>query len=169
VPPDAEETFDPVPVLERFARAGVDFVVIGGIAGGVHGSAFGTYDIDLAYARDRENLERIVEVLRSIDAKLRGAPVDLPFQLDARTLEAGGNFTFATTLGSVDLLAYPEGAPPYAQLKEAATIIEVAGYSVRVSSLDHLIAMKEATGRPRDKERAQELRTLSDELRAPRE
>jgi len=72
VPPDAEETFDPVPVLERFARAGVDFVVIGGIAGGVHGSAFGTYDIDLAYARDRENLERIVEVLRSIDAKLRG-------------------------------------------------------------------------------------------------
>ncbi|MGH3035357.1 MAG: hypothetical protein ACRDON_12505 [Gaiellaceae bacterium] len=66
-------------------------------------------------------------------------------------------------------LAYPEGAPPYAQLKKAATIIEVAGYSVRVSSLDHLIAMKEATGRPRDKERAQELRTLSDELRAPRE
>ncbi len=169
MPPDADEPFDPIPVLERFARAGADFVVIGGVAGGIHGSAFGTFDIDLAYSRAPDNLERIVLVLRELDATLRGAPAGVPFQLDARALETGGNFTFSTRLGSVDLLAYPEGAPPYGHLKEAATVIDVRGHPIRVASLDHLIAMKEATGRPRDRERAQELRALSDELRAPRE
>jgi hypothetical protein len=168
VPREVEEPFDPNPVLERFARAGVDFVVIGGVAGAVHGSAFGTFDLDLAYSREPDNLERIAQALRAMNASLREAPADVPFQLDARTLATGGNFTFSTRYGSVDLLAYPEGAPPYDQLRHAATVIEVAGYPIRVCSLDHLIAMKEATGRPRDKERAQELRTLSDLLRAPR-
>lgn len=166
---DADEPFDPVPVLARFARAGIDFVVIGGVAGAAHGSAFGTYDIDIAYSRERSNLQRIVEVLDSIEATLRGAPAGLPFQLDVPTLEAGGNFTFSTSLGSVDLRAYPEGGPPYEQLKQAAMVVEVAGHPIRFASLDHLIGMKDATGRPRDRERAQELRLLSDELRAPRE
>lgn len=167
MPPDAEEPFDPAPILERFARAGVDFVVIGGIAGGIHGSAFGTFDVDLAYSRERENLQRIVDVLRSMGATLRGAPPNVPFQLDARTLEAGGNCTFSTSLGSVDLLAYPAGAPPYERLRDEATVIEVRGHPVHIASLDHLIAMKEAAGRPRDKLMATEYRTLSDELRAP--
>jgi hypothetical protein len=167
--PEPEESFDPAPVLERFAAAGVDFVVIGGVAGGAHGSAFGTFDVDLAYSRDAENLERIAQVLRSLGATLRGAPEDMPFLLDAKTLEAGGNFTFSTSLGSVDLLAYPAGSPPYEQLRDAAKIIEVRGHPVPVASLDHLIAMKDAAGRPRDKLMATEYRTISDELRAPRE
>jgi predicted nucleotidyltransferase len=166
---DAEQTFDPVPVLERFAAAGVDFVVIGGVAGGVHGSSFTTFDIDLAYSRDPENLERIAEVLRTLDATLRGAPPDLPFLLDARTLEGAANFTFTTTLGSVDLLADVGGAPSYEQLRKAATEIDVRGHKVHVASLDHLIAMKEAAGRPKDKLMATEYRVLSDELRAPRD
>jgi hypothetical protein len=83
------------------------------------------------------------------------------------TLASGGNLAFVTQLGSLDLLAYPAGSPAYDSLREAATVIEVRGHQVRVASLDHLIAMKEATGRPRDKARAQELRMLSDELRAP--
>jgi hypothetical protein len=167
VPPDADERFDPVPIIERLASAGVDFVVIGGVAGAVHGSAYGTADLDVAYDRDPDNLERIASVLRLLEAKLRGAPPDVPFLLDPETLAAGGNFTFATQLGSLDLLAYPAGAPAYEALREAATVIDVRGHQVRVASLDHLIAMKEATGRPRDIERAQELRLLSDELRAP--
>jgi predicted nucleotidyltransferase len=168
MPLDAEDSFDPVPVLEAFARGGIDFVVIGGVAGGVHGSAYGTYDVDLAYARDRGNLERIAEVLRNLDAHLRGAPADLPFQLDALSLEAGGNFTFATSMGSIDLLAYATGAPPYEELRRRATVIDIGGHPVRVASLDHLIAMKESTGRTKDKLHATEYRVISDELRAPR-
>ena len=167
--PEPEEVFDPAPALVAFAEAGVDFVVIGGVAGGAHGSSFGTFDLDLAYARDTENLERIAAVLRRLDARLRGAPPDVPFLLDSESLEAGGNFTFSTSMGSVDLLAYPAGAPPYERLRAAAKVIHVRGHSVRIASLDHLIAMKEAAGRPRDKVMAMEYRALADELRAPRD
>lgn len=169
MPPGADEPFDPVPVLELFARAEIDFVVIGGVAGGVHGSAYNTYDIDLAYARDRENLERIAALLRTLDARLRGAPPGVPFQLDALSLEAGGNFTFATSMGSIDLLTYATGAPPYDELRRQATVIDVRGHPVRVASLDHLIAMKEAAGRPKDLLMASEYRVISDELRRPRD
>lgn len=167
MPQDAEETFDPAPIIERLAAARVDFVVIGGVAGAAHGSAYGTFDLDIAYAHEEVNLERIVDVLRSLHAKLRGAPDDVPFQLDAETLAKGGNFTFSTDLGSLDILAYPAGAPPYDRLRDEATVIEIRDHLVRVASLDHLLAMKEATGRLRDRVRAQELRVLSDELRAP--
>jgi hypothetical protein len=166
--PDAEEPFDPIPLLRRFADAGVDFVVIGGVAGGVHGSSLSTYDVDLAYGREPGNLEKLAAVLGSIEAKLRGAPPDVPFLLDAKTLAAGSNFTFTTTMGSVDILGDPAGAPPYEQLRRGATLVDVEGRQIRVASLDHLIAMKEAAGRPKDKLQATEYRTISDELRAPR-
>ncbi len=164
-----EDTFDPTPILETFARAGVDFVLIGGVAGGAHGSSYGTFDVDLAYSRERTNLELVAKVLREIGATLRGAPEDVPFQLDADTLEEGGNFTFSTKLGSVDLPAHPAGAPSYDRLRADAKVIDVRGLSVHVASLDHLIAMKEAAGRPQDKLMATEYRVLSDELRAPRD
>jgi hypothetical protein len=168
VPPDAE-AFDPVPLLHALAEGGVDFVLIGGVAGGSYGSAFGTFDVDIAYARDRDNLERLARVLRELGAELRGAPPGLPFQLDARTLEAGANFTFSTGLGALDILADPAGAPPYARLKAEGVRITLSRTEVVVASLDHLIAMKEAAGRPKDKLMATEYRVLSDELRATRD
>jgi predicted nucleotidyltransferase len=157
------ETFDPIPVLEALADSEVDFVVIGGVAGGAHGSAYPTYDVDVMYARDPENLERLAAVLRDWDATLRGAPADLPFVPDAKTLAAGGNFTFSTRLGPVDILAYPTGAPPYERVREGAATIDIGGRTVRVASLDHLIAMKEAAGRRKDKLMATEYRELADE------
>jgi hypothetical protein len=167
VPQGSEAPFDPAPALAAFADAGVDFVVIGGVAGGAHGSAFGTHDLDVAYSRSSENLERLAQVLRSIQATLRGAPPDLPLRLDARMLAEGGNFTFDTSFGALDVLAYPAGAPSYERLKADAMAIEIRGRKVRVASLDHLIAMKEAAGRPRDKVMAMEYRELSDKTRAP--
>ena len=161
--------FDPVPLLQALAQGGVDFVVIGGVAGGSYGSAYSTFDVDIAYARDRGNLERLAQVLRALGAELRGAPPGLPFQLDARTIEAGANFTFSTPMGALDIRCDPAGAPPYRRLKTDATTISLAGTKVLVASLDHLIAMKEAAGRPKDKLMATEYRVLSDELRAPRE
>lgn len=165
MPSGQDEVFDPALLLERLAVGGVDFVVIGGIAGGAHGSAYATLDLDIAYSREAENLERLAEVLRSLDARLRGAPADLPFQLDSRSLAAGANFTFATQLGSLDVMSDPAGAPPYERLKAEATTIDVRGHPVRIASLDHLIAMKEAAGRTKDLLMATEYRTLADEIR----
>lgn len=168
MPSEPEPPFDPLPALRALADAGVDFVVIGGVAGGAYGSSFTTYDLDIAYARDPQNLERMAQALRSIGARLRGAPADLPFLLDAKTLGAGANFTFDTDLGSLDILGDAAGAPPYDRLRAEANTIEIAGRPMLFASLDHLIAMKEAAGRTKDKLMATEYRTLSDVLRAPR-
>jgi predicted nucleotidyltransferase len=158
--------FDPKPVLELLVRHGVDFVLIGGLAGIVHGSAYNTQDLDVAYARERGNLERLAAALHELGATLRGAPPGLP---DAETLAAGLNFTFATEFGSVDILGEPQGAPRYDELRAAGTDELVSGVRVRVASLDHLIAMKEAAGRPKDKLMASEYRVIADELRAPKD
>jgi hypothetical protein len=154
-----------VPILSALAEGGVDFVVVGGVAGGAHGSSYPTYDLDVAYGRDDANLDRLATVLTSLGARLRGAPADVPFILDARTLRAGANFTFATELGSFDILGDAAGAPPYERLRADAKVKRVRGLEIRFASLDHLIAMKEAAGRPKDRLMATEYRLLADELR----
>jgi len=161
--------FRPKSILDALVAHGVDFVLIGGLAGVARGSAYPTFDVDIAYGRDRENLERLAAALQQLGATLRGALADVPFLLDAETIARGAHFTFDTRYGSVDVLTDPDGAPPYDRLVAAGEAVEVEGVLVRVASLDHLIAMKEAAGRTKDKLMATEYRVLSDELRAPRD
>jgi hypothetical protein len=162
--------FQPRPVLDALLAHEVDFVLIGGLAGIVRGSSYPTYDIDIAYARDRANLERLAAALRELGARLRGAPPDLPFVLDVKTLENGQHVIFETDHGSLDILSDPDGAPRYDELKRAAGAPEsLEGVSLYAASLDHLIAMKEASGRPKDKLMATEYRVISDELRTRRD
>lgn len=162
----ADPEFDPRPILEALVRHEVDFVLIGGLAGTALGSAYVTYDIDVAYERSQSNLERLAAALIELGATLRGAPHDTPFLLDARTLRAGLNFTFATTFGSLDILGDPAGAPRYDELRAAGSTETAWGVTIRVASLDHLIAMTEAAGRTKDKLHASEYRVISDLLRA---
>lgn len=163
--PSRPDSFDPIPILERLADADVDFVVIGGVAGGAHGSSYPTYDLDIAYERSRGNILKLVSVLRDLGATLRGVTGDLPFRLDAKSIENGSHFTFATRLGPLDLLSDPDGAPAYPVLKASAVQADVNGRTIRFASLDYLIAMKEAAGRTKDKLMATEYRILSDEIR----
>jgi hypothetical protein len=164
---DAPTEFQPKPILHALLEHQVDFVLIGGLAGIIHGSSYPSYDVDVVYARDDENLERLAAALSELGATLRGAPNDVPFLLDATTLKAGAHFTFETEFGSLDILSDPDGAPPYIRLREeAGEPQQFEGELIRVASLDHLIAMKEAAGRTKDKLMATEYRVLSDELRA---
>jgi hypothetical protein len=149
-------------------RHGVDFVLIGGIAAIVLGSSYSTSDLDVAYSRERANLERLADALRELGATLRGAPPGAPFQLDADTLEAGLNFTFATKGGNLDVFGEPTGAPAYTELKRQSSVERLERVDIRVASIDHLIAMKEAAGREKDRLLASELRALSDTLRQPK-
>jgi len=158
--------FDAKPMLRALLEHQVDFVVIGGLAGMARGSSYPSFDLDVACAREEENFERLAEALTELGATLRGAPVGVPFQLDARALKAGANFTFETRYGSLDILGDATGAPSYAKLKEhAGAPQEIDGEPVLVASLDHLIAMKEAAGRTKDKLMATEYRKLSDLVR----
>jgi hypothetical protein len=152
-------------LLEPLLRHRVDFVIVGGMAGTVHGSSYPSYDLDVAYARDRPNLERLVAALSDIGVTLRGAPPELEFQLDAPTLDNGANFTFQTPYGDFDVLADVGGVSSYSDLRAAAEQKEIAGVAVPVASIDHLIAMKRAANRTKDKLMLEEYIVLADEHR----
>ncbi len=157
--------YDPLRALRVLLAHEVDFVVIGGFAARLWGSPTVTNDLDICAAWDGANLERLAAALRELDARLRGAPDDVVFLLDARTLANGLNFTFATTAGGLDVLAAPTGGFDYPTLREAATSIDLGSLVVDVVDLDDLIAMKRAAGRPKDRIEVEVLEAVRDERR----
>ena len=142
--------FRPTRLIARLCDAGVDFVVVGGVAVVVQASPRFTDDLDICYATDPGNVQRLGSLLTVLDAKLRGIDEDLPFVADARTLRQAQLLTLITTEGALDLLVDPPGSAGYAGLRRRADRIDLDGNSVLIASLEDLIAMKRAAGRPQD-------------------
>jgi hypothetical protein len=156
--------FDPLRALRTLDLHGVEFVVIGGIAGRLWGSPTVTNDIDVCYRRSPENLERLVSALQSIRARLRGVDEDVPFQLDAATLANGDSFTFVTDAGNLDVLGTPSGTNGFNDLVATAIEMDLADLKVMVCDLDDLIRMKRAASRPKDLIEIEVLAALREEL-----
>jgi hypothetical protein len=159
-----ESDLDAPGILEALDAAGVRYIVIGGVAAVIQGSPSLTGDLDICYARDRTNLEALATVLTGLGAQLRGADPGLAFRLDARTLAAGDSFTFVTKLGDFDVLGTPSGTQGYDDLVRSAETLHVGGRSVLVASVDDLIRMKRAAGRPKDLVEVEILGALREEL-----
>lgn len=137
-------------ILRRLVERGVDFVVIGGIGGVLHGSARNTFDLDICFATDDANLAALGDVLTALGARLKGVDDHVPFVPDAGTLRQVELLTLVTSLGELDVLARPPGAPAYPDLRRNADRYDLGGFSVSVASIDDLIAMKQAAGRAKD-------------------
>lgn len=150
-------------VLRILAEAGVDFIVVGGVAAGVHGSARSTVDIDLVYRRGGDNQERLVSALADHNPYLRGAPPGLPFRWDTQTIERGLNFTLTTSLGDIDLLGEIVGGGKYEDLLPYCIQVEAFGVGCQCLGLKKLIQVKRAAGRPKDLEAIAELEALLEE------
>lgn len=146
----SEHELDPVGALRLLTERGVAFVIIGGIAAVLHGSPRVTEDLDITFATDSGNLAALGGVLGSVDARLAGVADAVPFTADADTLRRVMVLTLDTTLGRLDVLAAPPGAPPYPQLRANADRFDVGGFHVAVAAIDDLISMKRAAGRPKD-------------------
>jgi len=155
--------FDPFRVLRALLAHNVKFIVIGGVAGRAWGSTALTNDLDICYERSKANHEALAVTLRELGATLRGAPEGLPFQLDAKTFAMGDAFTFETVAGWVDCLGTPSGTTGYHDLLRAAAEVSVQDVTFKVVSLDDLLRMKRAAGRPKDRVAIEILSALKEE------
>lgn len=142
---------------------GVRFVLVGGAAATAHGAARLTQDLDIVYDRDDSNLRHLVNALAPHEPYLRGAPRGLPFQWEAETLRRGLNFTLTTRLGDLDLLGEITGGGRYGDLISHTIELELFDTRCACITLDKLIEVKRAAGRPKDLEAIAELETIRDE------
>lgn len=141
---------DAAGLVRRLAAGEVDFVIVGGVAAVLHGSARVTRDLDVTFDTARDNLERLGKVLVALRPRLRGAEDVEGFVPDAGTLRNVELLTLRTDLGDLDLLSSPPGAPRYRELAERAERYEIAGVTVAVAGVEDLLAMKRTAGRPKD-------------------
>lgn len=149
---ESERKSDFERLVARLNDHQVEFVVVGGRAEALHGSPRVTYDVDLCYRRSRENLSRLAECLRGLKPRLRGAPPEVPFTADRRTLELGGSFTMTTDLGDLDLLAEIEPIGDFEHVLAQSDLITLDDLPVRVLGLEALIRVKQHLGRTKDLE-----------------
>ena len=150
-------------LIRVLADAEVELILIGGVAAVVHGSARLTRDVDVVYRRTDANIVRTVEAIAPYDPYLRGAPSGLPFRWDVATVSRGLNFTLTTRLGDLDLLGEVIGGGNYDQLVQHSEPVRIFDRDVRCLTLDWLIKIKRAAGRPRDFEAVAELEAIREE------
>lgn len=160
---------DLIPLIEKQVRLlaafNVECVIVGGVACTLHGSEIPTTDLDVCYARDPENLERLAKALQVVHARLRNAPPDIPFILDAETLRRGLNFTFSTDIGSLDLLGEVRGVGYYEDVLPGSLIFELFGFPFAVVEIERLIVAKRTAGRPKDLLMVAELEAIQERQR----
>ena len=150
-------------LLQALSSCGVEFILIGGMAGIAHGSARFTNDVDVVYRRSADNHARMVKALVPFEPYLRGAPKGLPFRWDVETIQRGLNFTLTTSIGDVDVLGEVAGGGSYDRLLAFSSPLPVFGVECRVLGLEKLIETKRAAGRPKDIEAIAELEALKEE------
>lgn len=131
-------------ILRRLVQRGVDFVVVGGIAAELHGSARTTSDLAITFATDDANLAALGDVLTALGVRLEEVDEQVPFVPDAETLRRVERLALVTSLGGLDLRSCPPGAPPYEELRRDADRYDLGGFNVSVASIDDLIAMLQA-------------------------
>jgi hypothetical protein len=157
--------FEPDDLLLALTNAQVEFIVIGGVAVGVHGFARATKDLDIVPAPTPENLERLARVLVELEAQHLGvgdfSPEEFPYDpTDPIQLAEGANFRLDTSHGPLDILQWVAGIETdlaYSELAPLAFSVTFRGTQIRVCDIDHLRAMKRAAGRPQDLEDLRQL------------
>ncbi len=154
--------------ISIFNEHGVDAILIGGWAAILHGSSRSTIDVDFVYSRVEDNIERLVTAFTNLEPYLRGAPKGLPFRWDQRTISTGLNFTLTTNIGAVDLFGEVVGGGDYKTLLPFSQEIDVQDNLLRCVTLERLIQLKRAAGRPKDLEAIAELQAILKRLNDPR-
>lgn len=146
-------------LIQRLTDAGVEFVVVGGVAAVAHGATRLTVDIDVCAPFTDANLARLLNALRDLHARIRSHP---PKPLPARAEDLAGfkNLYLETDYGELDVLGEIAGIGAYESVRPRSVELPFLGRTVRVLSLDALIEGKRALGREKDRHVLRELELI---------
>lgn len=139
-----------VATLRHLCEAGVQFILVGGVAAVLQGAPIQTFDIDVVYSRDPENIHRLQAVLNSLDAIFRIQP-ERRLRPNETHLAAGGHLNLLTRFGPVDVLGSIGQQLAFEDLLPLSNQMDIGpGLRVRVLNLDVLIAIKEHLASDKD-------------------
>lgn len=147
-------------LLRCLVDGGVDFVIVGGIAAIAHGALRTTLDLDIVAAFNRDNMDRLLRALRELHPRNAARPDLGELQTTAEELARYRNLYLLTDSGELDVLGELPPVGGYAEAAAGAVHVELFGKRCAVLGLDHLIAIKEFLGRPKDQEALRELRAI---------
>ena len=150
-------------LLERLAAADVRFVLVGGLAVNAWGYLRATRDVDVVPEPSEENLAKLDTLLTELGGRVDVGGRLLDSDAISTFLRAGDRTVVVTELGQVDVLQGLPQVPAFAILDAEASEIEVDGLLVRVCSLEHLLEMKRASERPRDRDDLEALEATQEE------
>lgn len=147
-------------ITRRLAEGRVDFVIAGGLAVILRGSALMTRDVDVVCRMEPDNLLRLFDVLEPLHPVHRMTPEKLPFTREQAGKTDWKNFYLSTDWGQLDCLGEIKGLGNYEACLAASEAIILEDVTIRVLTLDALIAAKRAMGRPRDLHAVLELEAI---------
>jgi predicted nucleotidyltransferase len=139
-------------LLERLTDADVRFVLVGGLAVNAWGYLRATRDVDVVPDPSAENLAKLDALLTRLGGKVDVGGRLLGSEAIPAFLKTGDRTLVVTDLGRVDVLQGLPQVPTFAVLDAEASDVDIDGLRVRVCSLEHLLAMKRASERPRDRD-----------------
>lgn len=139
-----------VEILRRLETSKAQFIVVGGVAAALNGAPVQTYDVDLVYSRNPDNIQRLLSVLESLDTVFRLQP-ERRLRPTASHLAASGHLNLLTRSGPLDLLATIGKNLGYEDLLPHSSEMDIgAGIRIRVLNLEMLIALKEQLANEKD-------------------
>lgn len=147
-------------LLELLAKHEVDFVIIGGFAGIVHGCVYVTQDVNICCDFSVSNLLKLADALKNVHPVNRMTPARLPLELTSANAGQFKNLYLDTDIGQLDCLSFVEGVGDYGKVKERSILIEVEEVKMRTLSIEALIEAKKAMNRPRDREMIAQLKEI---------
>jgi predicted nucleotidyltransferase len=137
-------------LLKRLNDFGIDYAIVGGVAGVAHGSARSTNDIDVCTSLDEPYLSKLLLALKDINPKLRMRPDRMRLPDDPARLQGIRNLYLITDLGQIDILGELPGVGAFDDLKNRTINLDLGGVQCRVLDLETLIVAKRAAGRRKD-------------------
>ncbi|MGC1853115.1 MAG: hypothetical protein WA687_11815 [Solirubrobacterales bacterium] len=137
---------DPEKLLRSLVEHGVEFCVIGAVAAWLQGSPTVTLDLDVMPQRDLDNADRLAAALNALGVRQPSGAAES--ELEGADFLGWQTQRFETTAGPLDVVPH---AAAIGGFEDVATIkLTLGDFSVRVITLDEVIASKEQLGRPKD-------------------